>query len=410
MRIGRAGELRQWMAVVVAAVLPLLTGCSGFFVPENSSGGGGGGGGGSTTGNSVYVANSARSSLSGYSVIPAVPATAATATTPAVPATPATLTSITGLPTALGYQPLSMVVTPMNTFLYVSSVSGIRLYVINSNGSLTASAVNPTPAGVNATSMTISPDGQWLIALDGTTQVIDIFQINASTGALTSSSPTPTVTYAIKSGVWTPSSIRISPNGVLIFAALGTGGDAIFTFNTATGTAVSNGILNAPTTTSSDFGLAIDSTTTYLYIARSGTQGGVAVYSISGSGLLVPVSGSPFLAGSGTYDITLDSTGTYVYAANRTDGTISGYTIVPGTTTVGLTLKPLTSSPYASGLGVQSIGFDSTGKYLLAAAVGGSPDLTMYQLDDTVPGQLDQVTTEATDTDPAGASVVALTH
>jgi 6-phosphogluconolactonase len=407
MRIGRAGELRQWVVVVVAAVLPLLTGCSGFFVPESASGGGTGGGG--ATGNSVYVVNTARSSLTGYSIIPAVPATAETPTTPAVPATPAALTIITGLPTAPGYVPVSMVVNPGNTFLYVSAVNGIHLYAINSNGSLTIPAVNPIPAGVYALSMAISPDGQWLIALDGTTQQLDVFQITALTGALTSSA-TPTAVYSIQVGTWTPSSVRISPNGQLIFAALGTGGDAIFTFNTSTGMAVNTGILNVPTTTTSDFGLAIDSKSAFLYIARSGTQGGVAVYSIGANGVLGAVSGSPFAAGSGTYDVTLDSTGTYVYAANRTDGTISGFTIVPGTTAGGLKLTPLSSSPYTSGIGVQSLGFDSTGQYLLAAAVGGLPDLTMYQLDAAVPGQLDQVATEVTDTDPAGASAVALTH
>jgi 6-phosphogluconolactonase len=301
-------------------------------------------------------------------------------------------------------------VTATNTFLYVSAVGGIHVYLINSNGSLTASTANPIPSAVTAVSMAISPDGQWLIALDGTTQQLDIFLINASTGNLTSSTSTPTAVYSIKAGTWTPTQVRISPNGQLIYAALGTGGDAIFTFNTATGAAVSSAILNTPTTTTSDFGLAIDSKSAYLYIARSGTQGGVAVYSIGANGALGAVSGSPFAAGTGTYDVQLDSTGTYLYAANRSDGTISGYTIVPGATSAALTLTPLSSSPYASGIGVQSLGFDSTGKYLLAAAVGGSPDLTMYQLDATVPGQLDQVTTQVTDTDPAGASVVALTH
>lgn len=410
MRIGQAGELRRWVVVVVAGVLPVLAGCSGFFVPENTGGGGGGGGGGGNTGNSVYVANVARDSLSGYSIIPAVPATAATPTTPAVPATPASLRAIGGLPTALGYQPVSMVVTPTNTFLYVSTVGGIHVYVINSNGSLAASTANPVPVNVTAVSMTISPDGQWLIALDSTTQQLDIFLINALTGNLTSSASTPTAVYSIQVGTWTPTQVRISPNGQLIYAALGTGGDAIFTFNTTTGAAVSSAILNPPTTTTSDFGLAIDSKSTFLYIARSGTQGGVAVYSIGANGVLGAVAGSPFAAGTGTYDIQLDSTGTYVYAANRGDGTISGFTIVPGTTAGALKLTPLSGSPYASGIGVQSLGFDSTGKYLLAAAVGGSPDLTMYQFDATVPGQLDQVTTQMTDAAPAGASVVALTH
>ncbi len=73
----------------------------------------------------------------------------------------------------------------------------------------------------------------------------------------------------------------------------------------------------------------VDPKTAYVYIARSGTNGGVAVYSIGAAGALTPVTGSPFAAGNGTFSVQLDSTGTYVYAANRTDGTISGYTITP---------------------------------------------------------------------------------
>jgi 6-phosphogluconolactonase len=401
----REAKMQRWGMMAAMGILA-LTGCSGFFPPLDNSGGGSTGGGG--TGGRAYIANFTKSSLEGFTVVAAVPATAATATTPAVPATPAALSAISGLPVALGYQPLSMVVTPSNTFLYVASVSGVYLYVINSNGTVTASSVNPKPVGVYVVSMAVSPDGQWLIGLDGTTQQLDIFQINSSTGALTS--VTNPAVYTPRPGTWLPSAVRISPNGQLIFAALGTAGDVVFTFNTATGVAVSSATLQAPTTTTSDFGLAIDSKTAYLYIARSGTQGGVAVYSISGAGALTAVTGSPFAAGSGTYDVLLDSTGSYVYAANRTDGTISGYSIVPGTTVAGLKLTQLSGSPYVSGAGVQSIGLDTTGQYLLAAAVGGSPDLTMYSFDTTVAGALDQVTTEATDTDPAGAYAIALTH
>jgi 6-phosphogluconolactonase len=391
---------------MAAMVLPALVGCSNFFVPEAT--GSSGSGGSSTTGNSVYIGNLTRTSLSGYSVIPAVAAVAATATTPAVPATPAALNRITGLPTALAFQPLSMAVTPKNTFLYIGSASGIFLYAINSNGSLTVPSANPTPAGVYAIAMTISPDGQWLIALDGSTQQLDIFQINTTTGALNSLNQ-PTV-YSTTTGTWSPTAITISPDGQFLFAALGTAGDVAFTFNTVNGVALKTANLNTPTTTTSDFGVTVDSKSAYLYIARSGTQGGVAVYSIGANASLVAVTGSPFAAGSGTYDVLLDPTGTFVYAANRTDGTISAYSIVPGTTVAGLTLKPLSGSPYPSGAGVQSLGLDQTGAYMLAAAVGGTPDLTMYSFDSAVPGQLDQVTTEMTDTDPAGAYVLALTH
>ncbi len=367
-------------------VLPVFAGCPGFFPPINN--GGGSGGGGST--NRVYVANQAASSIGAFAI------------------GTGTLAAVNNSPVATGYKPISMVVTPNNTLLYVGAATGIFVYFINSDGSLTTPTTGSQPAGVFATSLAVSPDGQWLIALDGTTQQLDIFQINASTGAL--SSVTAPATYTTSSGTWQPTSVRIAPNGLLIFAALGTAGDVVFTFNTTTGVAASSQVLSTGNAATGDYGLAINSTSTYLYIARSGTNGGVAIFSIAGGGVLTPVTGSPFLAGSGTYSVTLDNTGTYVYAANRTDGTISGYTIVPSTTLLGLTLTPLSGSPYTSGSGVQSIGVDSTGKYLLAVAVSGGPDLTMYSFDIPVPGKLDPATSVATGVDPAGAVALALTH
>jgi 6-phosphogluconolactonase len=300
-----------------------------------------------------------------------------------------------------------MVVTPNNTLLYVGSSSGIFVYFINSDGSLTGPTTGSQPAGVFAPALTVSPDGQWLIALDGRTQQLDIFQINASTGALTSVNLP--ATYSPISGTWQPSDVRVSPDGTLIFAALGTAGDVVFTFNTTTGVATSSQGLGTGNAATGDYGLAV-SKTGYLYIARSGTNGGVAVYSIGSGGSLTSVTGSPFAAGSGTFSVALDSTGTYVYATNHTDNTISGYTIVPSTTVLGLSLTPLSGSPYASGKTVQSIGIDATNKYLLAAAVGGAPDLTMYSFDVAVPGKLVQATSVATGVAPAGAVALALTH
>jgi 6-phosphogluconolactonase (cycloisomerase 2 family) len=257
--------------------------------------------------------------------------------------------------------------------------------------------------------LAVSPDGQWLIALDGITQQLDIYQINSTTGALTAapSSPAP---YTVQSGTWIPTSVKVSPNGAYIFAALGTGGDAIFSFNTTTGQATSVTYLPTGNVQTSDNAYAIDATSTYLYIARSGVNGGVAVYTINTGGVLNAVTGSPFAAGNGTFSLAMDGTGTYVYAANRLDNSISGYTIVQPTATAGLSLTPLKGSPFVSGISVQSLGLDNTGKYLLAGAIGGSPDLTMYSFDITVPGKLVPVTSVATAVDPAGASAIALTH
>lgn len=380
----RRRSVRQWAAIAAAIVLPVFTGC-GFFPPINSGGTTGGG-----TGNTVYIANQAANSIGAFAI------------------GTGTLTAVANSPVATSYKPLTMVVNPANTLLYVASATGIFVYFINSNGSLTTPSTGSQPAGVFATSLAISPDGQWLVGLDGTTQQLDLFQINASTGALTSLNAP--ATYSATSGTWQPTLVSFSPDGTLIFAALGTAGDVVFTFNTTTGVAASSQTLTTGNVATGDFGLMVDPKTTYLYIARSGTNGGVAVYSIGSGGALTPVTGSPFAAGQGTFAVQLDPTGTYVYAANRTDGTISGFTITPGTTTAALTLKPLSGSPFASGTTVQSLGIDSTGKYLLAAAVGGSPDLTMYSFDITTPGKLDPATSKASGTDPAGAVALALTH
>jgi 6-phosphogluconolactonase len=383
----RRGSAQPWVVIAGVLTLPLLTGCGDFFPPIN-----GGGSGGGSTSNRVYVANQAANSIGGFAI------------------GTGTLAAVNNSPLATTYKPFSMVVTPNNSLLYVgSATTGIFVYFINSDGSLRAPSTGAQPAGVLAPAMAVSPDGQWLIALDGTTQQLDIFQINATTGALTSLNPP--ATYSATSGTWQPSDVRVSPDGTLIFAALGTAGDVVFTFNTTTGVATSSQSLITGNTQTGDYGLAVSAKTAYLYIARSGTNGGVAVYSIGAGGSLSAVTGSPFAAGSGTFSVALDSTGTYVYAANRTDGTISGYTIVPSTTVLGLSLTPLGGSPYTSGKTVQTIGIDSTNKYLLAAAVGGAPDLSMYSFDVTVPGKLIPATSVATGrVAPAGAVALALTH
>ena len=49
----------------VMALAGMLSGCSGFFVPENNSGGGSGGGTGTGT-NFVYVGNAQTNTMSGF--------------------------------------------------------------------------------------------------------------------------------------------------------------------------------------------------------------------------------------------------------------------------------------------------------------------------------------------------------
>lgn len=370
---------RRIVKAALAALLPALAGCSGFFPPLPNSGGGGG-----STGNYVYVANANRGSVSGFAI------------------GTDKLTKVSGSPLALGYQPTALAITPSNSFLYVAGPSSINVYAINSNGSLTTPSGGATAAIATVVSLAISPDGNWLVGLDGIQQLLDVYQINTSTGGLAA---ILTVPYDAGSSTWVPRMVRFSPNASYIFAALGTAGDVIFTFNTASGaTAYTGQRINLATATS-DNALAVDSTSTHLYIARSGVGPGVAVYTIGNNGQLTAVAGSPFTAGTQAYSLALANSGANVYAANRGDSTISGYSI-----SSAFALTPLAGSPYSSGAQVTALGVDSTGKYLLAAANGGTPDLTMYSFDATTPGALDNVTSAATDTNPANPVAIALTH
>jgi 6-phosphogluconolactonase (cycloisomerase 2 family) len=199
--------------------------------------------------------------------------------------------------------------------------------------------------------------------------------------------------------------VKVSPTGNYVFAALGNGGDRVFSLNTTTGTTTYVQGLQLTSSSTNDNAVAVDSTGSYLYVARSGTNSGIAVYTIGANGALNPISGSPFAAGNGPFALAIDKTGKYLYAANRADGTISGYTI--GT---GSTLTAISGSPFDSGDFVNTLGIDPGGTYLLAGAGNGNPDLSMYTFDATTLGKLNLASSIATDTDPAGVNAIAVTH
>jgi 6-phosphogluconolactonase (cycloisomerase 2 family) len=313
---------------------------------------------------------------------------------------------VTNSPYALSFVPTAVAVNPADTIVFVAGASSIYAFAIGTGGALSV-LNNGSPVGNgDVVSMDISPDGQWLLALDGNTVGnavnVDEFQINSSTGVLTPQIVTP---YSITGGTVVPTSIKVAPNGQFVFASLGTAGDLVYTFNTSTGALISSQQLAPPTTTTSDNSLAVNPGSSYLYIARSGTNGGLGVYAIGSNGALTPVSGSPFAAGNQPFSVVLNNAGTDVYVANQLDSTISGYSVASNGT-----LTALADSPYTGGSSVDALAVDRTGDYLLAAARGGTPDLAMYSFDSGIAGKLDLSTTTATGTDPTGATALAATH
>lgn len=375
--------MRRWVgrgaALAAVAALPLATGCPGFFVYPGSLNGGS-----SATGDYVYVANATTQSLAGFSIATG------------------TLTAVTNSPYGLSFIPTAVAVNPANTIVFVAGNSTIYAFAIESGGALSALNNGSAVGFADVNSMDISPDGNWLLVLDGNGVGVDEFQINSSTGAL---SQYPGASYSVSGATVLPTAIKFSPNGQLVFLALGTAGDLVFTFNTSSGALAGSQQLAPESTTASENALAVSPNGSYLYIARSGTGGGLAAYSIGTNGALTPLSGSPYAAGSQPFSVVVNTAGTDVYVANRLDSTISGYSIASNGT-----LTALSGSPYTGGSSVAALAVDRTGNYLLATARGGAPDLTMYSFDSGTAGKLDFATSTTTGTDPTGPVALATTH
>ena len=380
------GLLRRVAAVLGLTALCWTTGCAGFWVAVGNSGG-------STTtptNDYVYVANATTETVSGFAV------------------GTGTLTSVTGTSYSLGFPPTAVAVNPADSILFVGSNTAIYAFAINSStGALSVLNGGGAVGYAYVASMDISPDGNWLFALDQNNTTLDEFQINPSTGVLTAYTP---IAYPVPSGATAVAhGVKFAPSGNYLFLALGTAGDVVYTFDTA----LTSGALTTPlslslgsASTNSDNALAVSPDSTLLFIARSGSAGGLAVYTIGSGGSLAQVSGSPFSAGALPFSVAVNAAGTDVYVANRTDGTISGFSIASSS---GV-LTTLSGSPYQSGSAVTALAVDNSGDYLLAAANGGSPDLTMYSYDPTIAGKLDFSTSIATGTDPTGPVALAMTH
>jgi 6-phosphogluconolactonase len=390
--VSRAGKwVGRVSAAAIVAALSLTMGCGNFWVYPGNANGTGTGANSGISGDVVYVANATAETVSAFQV-----------------GTGGTLAAVTNSPYALGYAPSALVVTPADTFLYVGSATGgVYGYSIGSGGVLSALSSTCASSSIcqaNVQSMVVSPDGQWLLILDALSTSIDLYQINPSTGQLSNGQG---VQYAVTTGTVVPRAIAITPsvgnNSYYLYAALGTGGTIVYTFNTSTAAFTNFASQPSPSSVIGDNALALSPNGAYLYIARSGSSA-VQVFSVGSNGGLTP--GNSYATGNRPYSMVVNTAGTDMFIANQADGTISGYSVS------GATLTPLSASvsAFTAGLTVQALAIDSTQDFLLAASNGGQPDLALYSLASMATGDRSPSTTTATGTDPTGPYAIATTH
>jgi 6-phosphogluconolactonase len=402
---GRA-MMRGMAAAMLAVAVPALSGCGSFFVyPGN----------GSTTTNSgdyVFVSNSTSGAtyINGYSI------------------GSGTLAATSGSPINVNVIPSAMVVTTNNGILYVGSCgatelsvaaiscdsgggsNGIYAYAIGTAGALTALNSGAAVAGQYPVSLDVSPDGQWLIALDGLSYTITVYQINNSTGGLTA------IHQATVSSIYTltPYEVRVAPTGSYIAATFGAAGTIVIPFTTSNGTLGTSYSIPAPNNVSA-YSLAMDSSNN-LYIGGTGgttTTLGVSVYQL-GASAATQSNTSIYATGAGPRSMVLSSNYNYLYTGNQQD-TASGATQPGDISEFSQSSAKLTSLgiPIGAPVNVYSMARDNSGNYILAAGYNATTDgMVLYSIGSTgaLSASADVITQAPSTSGVSMPSVMALTH
>lgn len=381
----------RWLAGMVCSSALLLAGCGDFFTK-----GGGGGGGGTTVGSYTYVGTQT-GILTSY----AVSSTGGLSTL--------------GSPFQLSTAAINgLAVTPSNTFLY-AAVAGSGVYGLGINSGSGVPSLISTSAlvqDVAPSALVVDPSGKYLLVagLANGAAAVGEYAIN-SDGTLSEVNGSP-VSIAFPAGTNTSTlvveSIAVAPNSSYVFVTLGQLGIAPLPFNTSGGLGA-NAVLLGPKATSNianqDLGVTVNPTSTAVFVGE--TNVGIRVFTVGPNSAFTEISGSPFAAGGQPRALAFDGTGDYLYAANASDNTISGYSVLASGS-----LTALSGSPFSSvGQQPNALALDQSKKYLVEANLNGTPsntpDVQVFSFDATTAGKLDP---GATATNAATASAIASTH
>ena len=206
----------------------------------------------------------------------------------------------------------------------------------------------------------------------------DYFFYHGSSGAnnaLNTASVTAS-TFTVLPGISTPvgqsivgSVIVVSKKFLYLPDQNGSGGVMGFTINHSSGalTAIAGSPFAVAPSQITTLAADPDANGGRFLFAADVASGDFIVFTIDQtSGVLTPVSGSPFLSLAAPSRLKVDGTGLYLYASEGTStGNVFGYLIDQNSGA----LSPIAGSPFA--IGANTIDVDSGGQFLLAVASGG---------------------------------------
>ena len=210
---------------------------------------------------------------------------------------------------------------PANRFVYVGSFpdNTIKVFSVNdTTGLLTPAGGISTGAGTNPGFLAMHPSGKFLYSLNRGTGNVSIFTVNPTTGALTAAG-----TATADSD---PFYMVFSPDGTFAYLTCDTA-SLLFAFSVNTTTGALTQVAGSPYAMGGGRvrGLAITPNNKYLYVTDRDSNN-IQAFVIA-AGVLSPVAGSPFAAGTAVGTAVTDSQSKYLYVGNRDDDNVGAYSI-----------------------------------------------------------------------------------
>ncbi len=314
--------------------------------------------------------------------------------------------STDGSPGAIGTSPSAMALSPnLNTMVVADSVANnLSVFTVNGDGTITAAAGN-TATGTTPVGLAFNPAGTFLFVVNQGSENISVYAVSGTTLTQVAGSPFSALTPG-STVLPQPSAIAVSPSGNYVYVA-NTFANTVSMFDVS-----SSGALTQTVSYSvglNPVALAVTPKGGFLYVANF-SDNNISGFSIcdaitttcananSPDGSLTPVAGSPFSAGLGPTAMSTDTTGAFLFVADKSSNQVSQFRISASTTTGAGTGALTANNPAAISTGTTPVGvgvvtgsntITSTGgtfEYLYVPNNGGT-SISIYSFDSTL-GQL----------------------
>ena len=302
------------------------------------------------TGRFVYVTSRGSNSLAAF----------------AIDSVTGALTPVAGSPIPTGQSPVAIAVDPWTQYAFVANQADGTLSAFRidaASGLPHAFAGAPLMTGVGPTAVAVDGAAGAVYVANAGSGTLSAFSLDSTSGALAAISGSP-----FSAGV-APSAVFADSVEAYVYVTDSTAD----TIGAYTIDRVTRALLAAPAGplatghgphAIAPFAQALDEPTPrWLYVANAsdGTVSGYAVDNVSAN--LTPVAGNPFAAGASPSALAVDVAGGFVYVANHGSGSVSAYRVDQSTGN----LVEIAGSPFAAASGPAAIAVEPSGKFLYVA-------------------------------------------